>query len=280
MINSKTHGGLGNRLKNIVSCMKLSDEYNLPINIQWYKKSYVCNCDFNDLYENKYSINNLSNIKINYPFNPFVCWRLYVSDKDNIPNNFTKSKKDIIGDNFTGNINFTRFIDFEYNRIPYDLKIKYSNYFKSLKLNKEINNKIIKYSKKFNDKTISVHIRSWSSKNNSLEVKRSKYVKLEKFINEMKKYENYNFFLATDSDEVKKLMKNHFKNKILTYDRKNNLCDTNGNQVNRNSIEGIKDDLIELYLLSKNNIIIGSHSSTFTEVAWYLGGCTKNITIL
>ena len=34
MINSKTHGGLGNRLKNIVSCMKLSDEYGLPINIQ------------------------------------------------------------------------------------------------------------------------------------------------------------------------------------------------------------------------------------------------------
>jgi hypothetical protein len=281
MINSKTHGGLGNRLKNIVSCMKLSDEYGLPINIQWGKKPFVCNCNFDDLYENDFSINNLSNIKINYPFNPFACWRLYVSDKDNIPNNFTKIKKDIGGDTLSGAINYTRFIDMEYNRIPDSLKNQYINYFNSLKLKKEIREKIKSFSSKyFNAKTISVHIRSWPVKSWELDIKRSKKVKLEKFINEMKKYENYNFFLATDSDEVKKIMKEHFKNKIFTYNRKNNLCDKNGNQINRNTIEGIQDDLVELYLLSKNNIIIGSHSSSFTEVAWYLGGCTKNITIL
>ena len=44
--------------------------------------------------------------------------------------------------------------------------------------------------------------------------------------------------------------------------------------------EGIQEDLIELYLLSKNNYIIGSHFSTFTETAWWLGGCTQNIVIL
>ena len=37
----KRAGGLGNRLKNIVSCMKLSDEYGLPINIQWAEKT-IC----------------------------------------------------------------------------------------------------------------------------------------------------------------------------------------------------------------------------------------------
>ena len=109
---------------------------------------------------------------------------------------------------------------------------------------------------------------------------RFKLVKLENFINEVKKYENYKFFLATDSDEVKKIMKEHFKNKIFTYNRKNNLCDKNGNQINRNTLDGIQDDLVELYLLSKNNIFIGSHSSSFTEVAWYLGNCSKNITII
>ena len=282
MINAKTGGGLGNRLKNIVSCMKLSDEYGLPINIQWAKKPFVCNCDFNDLYENNFSINNLSNIKINYPFGPFERWRLYVSDKDNIPNNFTKVKKDICGYTLSGNINYTKFIDLEYNRIPDNLKNQYINYFKSLKLKKEIRDKIEVFSSNyFNDKTISVHIRSWPrTKFWNIYKERSKKVKLEKFINEMEKYEDYNFFLATDNDEVKKTMKEHFKNKILTYDRKYNLCDKDGNQMNRNTVDGIQDDLVELYLLSKNNIIIGSHSSTFTEVAWYLGGCTENIVII
>ena len=44
--------------------------------------------------------------------------------------------------------------------------------------------------------------------------------------------------------------------------------------------EGVQDDLIELYLLSKNKILIGSHFSTFSEVSWWLAGCPQNVTIL
>ena len=44
--------------------------------------------------------------------------------------------------------------------------------------------------------------------------------------------------------------------------------------------EGIKDDLIELYLLSKNKVLIGSFTSTYSEVAWWLGGCNEKIVIL
>ena len=44
--------------------------------------------------------------------------------------------------------------------------------------------------------------------------------------------------------------------------------------------EGIQEDLIELYLLSKNKVLIGSFNSTYSEVAWWLGGCNEKITIL
>lgn len=282
MINSKTHGGLGNRLKNIVSCMKLSDEYNLQINIQWEKKPFVCNCNFNDLYENDFSINNLSNIKINYPFNPFACWRLYVSNKDNIPNNFTKIKKNFIGDKLSGNINYTRFIDLEYNRITDSLKNQYINYFNSLKLKKEIKEKIDSFTNKnFNDKTISVHfrgVRIGDCKNWQKKETHKKFIEQwkEKYINEMKKYSSdYNFYFTCINKEIIDFFKNIFKNRIITYEKSFFL-----KEENKDNIGYYQDDLVELYLLSKNNIIIGSHSSTYTEVAWYLGGCTKNIIII
>ena len=61
---------------------------------------------------------------------------------------------------------------------------------------------------------------------------------------------------------------------MLIYPRKTTLDNS------RDFTEGIQEDLIELYLLSKNKIIIGSHFSTYTEVAWWLGGCTENIKII
>lgn len=282
MINSNTHGGLGNRLKNIVSCMKLSEEYNLPINIIWEKKPFVCNCEFNDLFSNDFLVNKSIKSRIEYPFGPFSCWRLYVSDKDDIPNNFTKIKKNCLDQNFSGNINYTRFIDFEYNRISDSLKNQYNNYFNSLKLKKEIKIKIENFSNKhFDDKTISVHFRGICKGDSDYFHKGYEYL-LEKwkkeYENEMKKYSTeHKFYFTCVNKSIVDYFKNIFKNRIISYKRK--ICLEKKND-DRNTIEGIQDDLVELYLLSKNNIIIGSHSSTYTEVAWYLGGCTEKITII
>lgn len=282
MINAHTHGGLGNRLKNVVSCMKLSDEHNLPINITWDKKPYVCNCNFDDLYENNFSINKKANFKINYPFGPFSCWRLYVSDKDNIPNNFTKIKKNFLGNTLNNANIFTKFIDLEYNRIPLEIKTQYINYFKSLKLKKELQEKIDNFSNKyFNEKTISVHFRGICKGDSDYWPKNYKeYIKkrTDEYVNEMKKYSSdYNFYITCVNNNTIDYFKNIFKDRIISYEKI--FCSKEKNE-DRNSKEGIQNDLIELYLLSKNNIIIGSHSSTFTEVAWYLGGCTSNITII
>ena len=42
----------------------------------------------------------------------------------------------------------------------------------------------------------------------------------------------------------------------------------------------LKEGLIELFLLSKTKHIIGSYLSSFTEMAWWLGGCKAKIEIL
>jgi len=48
----------------------------------------------------------------------------------------------------------------------------------------------------------------------------------------------------------------------------------------RNSIEGIQDALIDLLLLSKNNQLVASAQSTFSEVAWWFGECRASVQII
>ena len=85
-----------------------------------------------------------------------------------------------------------------------------------------------------------------------------------------------NFFLSTDCSAIKKYFLDH--NKLKNYIKYYPRCSSHGNS--RSNKEGIQEDLIDLYLLSKNKSIIGSHNSTFTEVAWWLAECPEDITII
>lgn len=287
MIISFNKGGLSNRIKSIVSCFRYAQENNIEVKIFWpvlnsYDEEiqHLLNCEFGKLFQNSIEIKELPKNKhkiYSYPY-------LMVFDRDNIPPNFdtynhhTKNKK------WTSTDLEQRNIDHNYNKIPKNVIENYLSYFKVLKPIEELQDKIDNFSKKFNNNTISVHIRSWSRKNEARRVinRRNQlwwlYVRngIQKFENEMKKYTGHNFFLTTDSHKVKTYFQNRsvLKDKIICYSRKTDL------DTSRDFPEGVQEDLIELYLLSKNKIIIGSHNSTFTEVAWWLAQCPKNITII
>ena len=270
MIISINKGGLCNRIKSLVSVIRISKIENDEYKVLWevlnnYKKDkHILNCPFNLLFENNICINNISNNQC------YDSHCLYIYDKDNIPKNFN---------NFNSNCSRSfskkydnKTIDFMYNKIPEILKNEYIKYFKILKPIQKLQTEIDNFSKKFNEKTISLHIRSWNRKN---EKERKSLYNLDNIENEIKKYdESYNFYLASDCQEVKNELHKKYSNRILTYPRKTTLDNS------RDFSEGIQEDLIELYLLSKNKIIIGSHFSTYTEVAWWLGGCTENIKII
>jgi len=205
-----------------------------------------------------------------------------INDTDNIPKYFNTF-------NSNCNVKFickykdNKDIDYMYMKIPEHIRNEYGLYFNLLKPVPEIESKINNFSTNFNQNTVSVHIRSW---NRNAELgRRSSLFQIDKFEKEMKNRINSNqntsFYLTSDSSQVI----NHFTDlnnkpespfyqRIITYPRTTTLDNS------RDFPEGIQEDLIELYLLSKNNAIIGSHFSTYTEVSWWLGGCPEDITIL
>ncbi len=70
------------------------------------------------------------------------------------------------------------------------------------------------------------------------------------------------FFVATDSQEEKDIIFKHFRGKVIY----------NESKLERNSLAGITDAIIDLVCLSKTNSIIGSACSSFTETAIYYNG--------
>lgn len=280
MIISMNIGGLSNRIKCLVSCLRFSKEYNVDCKVFWkilnsYNfANHLLNCPFSKLFSNDIEItyNELNKIGDNYKIYNSHCFLIF--DSDNLPDNSDcYDKKNA---KYTPNDKRGRNIDFNYNNIQKNVIKNYLPYFKILQPIEKLQNIIDNFSKKFNDNTISVHIRSWGGKNEEFRNKTLFKNGIEKFENKMSEYKKSNFFLTSDSQNVKDYFQNKskLKDKIICYFRKTEL------KISRECELGIQEDLIELYLLSKNKFIIGSHFSTFTEVAWWLAECPKNVIII
>jgi hypothetical protein len=72
------------------------------------------------------------------------------------------------------------------------------------------------------------------------------------------------FFVATDGSEEEERLKRLFPGRIISH-RKRTL--------DRNSPEGVKDAVVDLYCLARCGKVIGSHRSSFSEAAAQIGQC-------
>ncbi len=131
--------------------------------------------------------------------------------------------------------------------------------FKSFLPIPELLKRIDKATIDFTSDTVGVHIRRTD---NIFAIKESP---TELFVQKMKKEIETNpntfFYLASDSPKEKNKLVDIFGNRIIT----------NWVPTSRDTSEGIKDALVELYILSRANKIFGSYYSTFGEVAATLG---------
>ncbi len=277
---SINEGGLSNRIKSWVSCYRISDDPN-QVKVYWKilddykKKNHILNCPFNKLFDNQIEIKKLtSNLTHDSNIITYNSHCLKILDSDQLPIGFNNFKSNC-AITFRTNDSKMRNIDFMYQKIPEKLIKEYRKLFALVKPAKHLQKEIDEFSKNFDKNTISVHIRSWNR--NGERGRRDYLFNIKKFENEMNKFDNkHTFYIATDSSDVQDYFRNVsvLKKRVFIYPRKTDL------DTSRDFPEGVQEDLIELYLLAQNNRLIGSHFSTFTEVAWWLGKEKRNILIL
>lgn len=276
--------GLCNTIKSIISLLRIYEKNNMNDKILLYNKKneYVNNGgkdakllerlpgSFKEIFDN---VEEVSNIKKNLSHIKIRTWRITTFPEDNLKDSiFYKDCNDKYR-NKCGNI------DLLFEKTPDNMKDIIIKQLNKLIINKDILNYVNNYQKKyFTKKTISVqanptriytlkHGINWKVKN-FVEEMREKDSFIYKIIDEMKKFdEEYNFFLSLSYiDFIDIFIEEFGKERILytPFPQKRTF----------------KDDMIDLLLLSKNDVIIGTHMSTFCEVAWYYSNCESQVIIV
>ena len=269
------HAGLGNRLKCLISVMRLSEILERELILYWPIKSYF-GCDFEDLFENSFpkigeeglkKIKKEGNCKLYksvldnlddpHKYLLFKTWR-FVLLPNEIPENFAKVFPSKEG----------RDIDFEYGRVPEEIRQKLLIYINKLKPKMQI--VVDDFAEKHNLKDcIGIHIRKGDYRFTA--DRRDKISSDEKFIKRMNEMPKNKFLLCTDSKETEDKFKKVFGKRIIIFpkgDRK------------QSKVIAIKEALTDLLLLSKTKHLLGSYLSTFTELAWWFGNCKSKVEII
>lgn len=253
--------GLCNRMKAIASVVHLSGKARV-----YWPLVEDLNCAFEKLFCSDRI--ELSDETHEGDVDYFASWRLYVKSDDEIPSGFSTFGSYEAGIPMGRGNPDKRDIDCEFNRIPLSVRETYVDIFKLLRPIEILQDKIDAYSACFDDNIVSVNIRTWNDNQERNEL----LFRIESFIEEMERYTSQTvFFLTSDSQQAIDHLREVFPERILTYPRESEIA------TSRFSELGMQEDLIELYLLSQNSKLIGSFLSTFTEVAWWLGGAKADV---
>lgn len=246
-------GGLGNKMKNLVSGMIMSDSIDGKLFVEWIVSSH-CGCRYDEIFESP-QINtmppNTHNEKINFSIPRSQDWQLLINNEIININNISEYHKKIIS------TYFQKFIPIETIRYKIDTFINEYN-----------------LDQKY---TIGIHYRydnEWLTKKEIQDQIQSGKNFAQCFFDKISQYNaTTQFFLAFSNNNI---ISNFSHVKNLVYNTKNSNTNENARNLNRNKIAMI-EAVIDMYLLSLCNEIIITPNSTFSECAWYIGGCKAKL---
>lgn len=275
-IISTNLGGISNRVKCLVSMQRLGKEYDREVLMYW-SLNHTCGAKFSDLFENKVKeideeqLNKIEGGKIQKFGDELITIRDY--------------PKEYIATSTSGLLltqeELSKYpelakegINLKFSNIPEEVKKNILLYLKKLKPLKSIQKDIINFQKKNNlAKMVGVHIRRGDFADRK--VSPGRVSSDEKFIERMNELVRENpktkFFLCTDSKEMEEKLERVFPKKIIKFPKTSFI---------RTDIRATQEGLIDLLLLSKTPLILGTYKSTFTEMAWWFGECKARVEIM
>jgi hypothetical protein len=272
-------GGIGNQIKKLVSAKRLHPDSQTDLGY------------FNDLFANQnlYHNNNRHGIEM-------CTWRFLVLPEDNeIPKNFNvhTTGNEVIGQGFTWYDPYSywsfnedgRNVDCEYLRIPETYRNKILKIFKDyLQVHSNIQYYVDEFRKEYGQ-FASVHLRSYNAdefvKNganrggdaNPRARARHQYwnnvqrTQLYEYVKQLK--EDVVYISSDNRLEIESLKSSCPTKKFIHY-----------TDVYKKPFESdYTNDFLDMVLLSKGIEMVLCRISTYSEVAWYLSKCNKNIKI-
>lgn len=279
VIENEPRYGIGNKLHVLIGEFRLASEYyNMDFVILW--ENDMQHFSFSELFDDsEFTIINRSQLNDEY-FVPSTCQDLkrnkhiQIVKKGDIVRAFEfgfpmlNNEDELIKDIFTYK-NKKNTLAYMYDRTPKTIKESYLKYFNMLKPCKNIQIVLDNFvSEKFSGNILGVHIRL-GDKITKNKLKISEIQKYYPFVDHEISQNKYDkIFVSCDEQIGYDLMTQRYENKVIRYDH-----DYDKDQ---------KDDkvaLICILLLSKCDKLMCVVGSTFSEMAWWFGGC-KDILVI
>lgn len=266
--------GLCNRLRPIVSAMRLAEFSGRRLSIVWHNYSHVnrgCACDFNDLFTNDIEqIKSLKEIEAR-------SIKIY-----NYENHFSKGGTDFYPDKANDIIDVHSRDEVVYVKGTYfiyditdstrksEAYKEFAQYFRRLKPIRYICKKANEFKRENYSKPIlgvharlkNFYVKTWLDhlKVRGLRLKypRSEndyYEEIDKYLAE---YPKARIFLSADNKKSENAISHRYKDRLIKYPVRT---------FSRNTRAGLQDALINIYLLNHTDLVLRSRFSSFSEMS-------------
>lgn len=251
------HAGLCNRMRAIASGIRIAQKMGARANVYW-NVTPDCNAKFKDLFAD------LQMDGVTLVENKSLMYKVKMRKYLNVPLMLQKLCNDQVIYDFDRNCRGDIFplLNFKKSLLLHSCYIMcdYDSLALMFKPAPSVNLEIEKLTSSFSARTIGIHIRGTDHTRSKTQSPLSKF--LELMDAEIDKDDAVTFFLATDELDVKQMILKKYGARIIT----------NQVQLNRNTHEGMKGGVVDLFALSRTSKIIGSYGSSYSEVAAELGG--------
>lgn len=251
-------GGLANRMRAILSAWSLSTRLGEPLRICWLRDKGL-NARFSDLFEPvpQFHVDDISGWK---------SFRFQQPRKKNlfIPRLLQAGYEQVLFDSQLASLQqephrLSAMVAGKHVLIGSGLGFypadssRYASFFVP---RREILDRVNAALSGFSDNVVGVHIRRTD---NAMSIQSSP---LEAFVERMRDFPDARFYLATDSEAVRAELEQLFPGRVMG----------NGRAASRGTLDGMRDAVAEMYLLSQTAYFLGSYYSSFSDIIVEMSG--------
>lgn len=293
VVVSTETGGLGNRLKSWVSSMRLGADAR----VHWPVTKNMP-AAFGELFANDCMVNAVPDGARTY-----CSWRLAIlpQDEAHLPAGFAtvgagahpvvrglgKAWWSLTGKR-TDRYRFmvfpkqhsrrstradARHIDLEYERIPEYFRELYGELFRRIAVRPNLAAAADDWGRaNLDDAVIGVQVRTW--RDDARRHRKYHLPSLRRLMRLLDSAPEARFLVVSDSDDIAPLLAERYgAGRVLGYPRTTPRADSWLSPL------GIEEDLLDMLLLARTRRLYASYLSTFSEVAWWLGGATARVSV-
>lgn len=273
MITLRPSGGLCNRMLAVDSAVKLCKYLKKDLNIHWLKNHYL-NASFFELFEPIQDSDFKITFEITDKKSRLYSEREFYKPKQRLYNSLLKIYQSLFFNKIINGYNVPMLFDqgYDFRKLGKYNNVLISSWSRFMpgqidtslfKPTSAIQSRIDELTSLFTENTIGIHIRRGDHKRSIALSPTAAFI--DRMNEEIMKNANTRFFVASDSEEDKTLLKSRFGDRMIT---------SNMDKGDRNSTNGMQDAVVDLYCLASTKHIIGSFYSTFSLVASELNQIT------